>query len=138
MKQRKTRVQKLESELRQAKKCISDLDVIVHAQNFTLLKHDKELPAVSSDSAKLWKKVTALQESERNLNGTVFVYKQRIESIEQRILHLESSVKKVAVGGYKLCDLVSALNARLYMLEKSFWKRLTGWLFGKKVSAKCE
>jgi len=88
MKRRKTRVQKLESELRQAKKCISDLEVIVHAQNLTLLGHDKKLSKIGAllDSERRLKdrKVKSLQESERHLNGIAFVHGQKLKSIEQK------------------------------------------------------
>jgi len=148
MKQRKTRVQKAESELRQAKKTISDLEKCIAALSERIeevhsksesrdVKLHNHVISARGDVNVLRKETISsldtLKHTVSIMRGTGDVMTDMIAAHLNRIVRLESGMCAVKDTAYKMSELTEHIHSRVSNLEQGFWCRLISKLLRKKV-----
>jgi len=141
MKQRKTRVQKTESELRQAKKTISDLEKCIAALSERIEHvHSKS----EGRDVKLHNHVIATRGDVDDLRKEIVLDLNALKDTGDamtditaahfdRIVRLEGKATNSARDLYWTNERISDISKRVQIMEQGFWCRLISRLLGKKV-----
>jgi len=136
MKRRKTRVQKTEGELRQAKKTISDLEKSIAALSERIedVHKQSEKQAVSLHKYLISAKVDTQDLREEtvfdlnSLKHNLDTFKDVTRVYGRKINCLYKTAEKLE----NQSDELRALRAQVYcMASSSLWKRLTRWMIKK-------